>query len=126
MTREILLAALLAFPLSAVAQSVATFEQADQLAEAQRAKSDPANNSYLEAWSDFNNAHQLDERDGCYFMEGAALTQVLEIDSSGKVVGYFASNSSPSAECWKATYLGVVFCRMWRLATPAGFRGSAA
>ena len=109
MIRNILLAALLAFPLSSVAQSVATFEQADQLAEAQRAQNDPENNKYLEAWSDFNNAHELDERDGCYFKDGAALTQILEIDSSGKVVGHFASNSSPSAECWKATYLGVTF-----------------
>lgn len=109
MVRSILLAALLASPLPSLAQSASTFEEADRLAEAQHDRGDPADGPYREAWATFNNSNGLDERDGCYFMQGAALMQILEIDAEGRVVAHFANVASPSAACWKATYLGVDF-----------------
>ena len=111
MIRTILIAALLvsSFPVSA--QSAASFEQANERAEAQASSNDPAIDTYLQAWSAFNNEHRLDERDGCYFKEGGRLTQILEIDASGKVVAHFTNRPGLGADCWRAAYLGVVFPR---------------
>ena len=68
-----------------------------------------ATDAYANAWADFNNLNHLDERDGCYFKADGELTQILEIDASGKVVGYFTDKDNGRSECWRNTYLGVVF-----------------
>ena len=62
-----------------------------------------------DSWAEFNNQNKLDERDGCYFMADGELIQILEIDESGKVVGYYADKDNGRAQCWRNTYLGVVF-----------------
>lgn len=109
MIRSIILATVLAFALPATAQTTHGFEQADNHAEAQRANRPNATSRYADAWADFNNRRDLDERDGCYFKANGELIQILEIDKSGKVVGYFADKDNNRSRCWKRTYLGVVF-----------------
>ena len=83
------------------------FAEANSNADAQ-AKSE-AVLAYADAWAEFNNQNHLDERDGCYFKADGELTQILEIDASGKVVGYFADKDNGRSQCWRNTYLGVVF-----------------
>ena len=109
MIRAFFLAAALLLTLPASAQSAKNFGQADTRAEAQRAKHADATSSYAETWAEFNNQHHLDERDGCYYLAEGALTQVLEIDETGKVVGYFSDKDNGRSKCWAQTYLGVVF-----------------
>lgn len=109
MIRASFLAAALLLTVPASAQSAKDFEQADARAEAQLAKHPDATSSYAEAWAEFNNLHHLDERDGCYYMAEGALTQILEIDETGKVVGYLTDKDNGRSKCWSQTYLGVVF-----------------
>lgn len=109
MIRAFLLAAALLITHPAAAQSAKNFKQAATRAEAQRAKHADSTSSYADTWTAFNNQHHLDERDGCYFLAEGALTQVLEIDETGKVVGYFSDKDDGRSECWARTYLGVVF-----------------
>ena len=109
MFRSIVLFAALAPSAPASAQSTRDFAQVDSRAEAQRVKHPEATSDYADIWADFNNQHGLDERDGCYFMAVGELTQVLEIDESGKVTGYFADKDNGRSRCWRQTYLGVVF-----------------
>lgn len=104
-----LLAVLLASALPASAQAAKDFEQANHRADAQWADRPDATSAYADAWATFNNEHGLDERDGCYFKADGELTQVLEIDESGKVVGYFSDKDNGRSRCWRKTYLGVVF-----------------
>lgn len=107
MFRLFLLAASLTLFSPAFAQSAADYTEANTKADAQP-KSD-ATSAYADAWAEFNNSHHLDERDGCYFMAEGELTQILEMDASGKVVGYFADKDNGRSQCWRSTYFGVVF-----------------
>jgi len=107
MIRVAVLAACLALASHAFAQSASDFAEANAKADAQ-AKSE-ATLAYADAWAEFNNLNHLDERDGCYFKEEGELTQILEIDAMGKVVGYFADKDNGRSQCWSNTYLGVVF-----------------
>lgn len=107
--RKILLAVAFLIALPTAAQTAKNFEQADARAEAQRQTRSAATSSYAETWAAFNNQHRLDERDGCYYMAEGELTQILEIDESGKVVGYFTDKDNGRSKCWAQTYLGVVF-----------------
>ncbi len=109
MIRAFLVVFVLSFALPAMAQSASDFTQASARAEAQRTKHQVATAKYAETWAEFNNAQHLDERDGCYFKAEGALTQILEIDAAGKVVGYYADQDNGRSQCWRATYLGVVF-----------------
>lgn len=68
-----------------------------------------ATDAYGTAWAEFNNAHHLDERDGCYFKADGPLVQILQIDGSGKIVGYFADKENGRSQCWRQTYLGLAF-----------------
>ena len=106
MIRAIFLAISFALVLPAFAQSATDFAEANSKADAQ-AKIDTA--AYADSWAEFNNQNKLDERDGCYFMADGELIQILEIDESGKVVGYYADKDNGRAQCWRNTYLGVVF-----------------
>lgn len=97
----------LAISASAFAQSATDFAEASSNADAQSEKESIA--EYASSWADFNNQHRLDERDGCYFKAEGELTQILEIDGSGRVVGYYADKDNGRSQCWRNTYLGVVF-----------------
>lgn len=68
-----------------------------------------ATDDYGAAWARFNNAHRLDERDGCYLKSEGSLVQILKIDASGTVVGYFPDKDNGRSRCWAQTYLGVTF-----------------
>lgn len=107
MIRVAILATCLTFAPQVFAQSVSDFTEANTRADVQE-KSE-ATDTYANAWADFNNLNHLDERDGCYFKADGELTQILEIDASGKVVGYFTDKDNGRSECWRNTYLGVVF-----------------
>lgn len=107
MIRVAILATCLTFAPQVFAQSVSDFTEANTRADVQE-KSE-ATDAYADAWADFNNLNHLDERDGCYFKADGELTQILEIDASGKVVGYFTDKDNGRSECWRNTYLGVVF-----------------
>ncbi|WP_211251968.1 hypothetical protein, partial [Arenimonas malthae] len=109
MIRELFLFVSLSFALSTSAQVPAAFEQANAHADAQRASKPEETARYAEAWAAFNNEQGLDERDGCYFKADGELTQILEIDSSGRVVGYYSNKDNGRSRCWKQTYIGVVF-----------------
>ena len=109
MIRAVLVAATLLLAIPASAQSAKTFSQADANAEAQRSQHLAATSSYADTWAEFNNQNHLDERDGCYFKAEGELVQILEIDRSGKVVGYYTDQDNGRSRCWRATYLGVVF-----------------
>lgn len=109
MIRTTLFALLLSFAVAASADAPQGFEQANANVEAQIASEPEASSTYAETWAAFNNKHHLDERDGCYFKADGELTQILELDSSGKVVGYYANKENGRTECWRQTYLGVVF-----------------
>lgn len=105
--RVAILAICLASALEALAQSVSGFAEANSKAEAQAKTEDAL--AYADVWASYNNENHLDERDSCYFKADGELTQILEIDHSGKVVGYFADKDNGRSVCWRATYLGVVF-----------------
>ena len=109
MPRSFFAALLLAAALPVAAQSTTTFEQANAKAEAQWAEKQAATAKYADSWAAFNNAHHLDERDGCYVKAEGELTQVLELDASGKVVGYFTDRDNGRSQCWRLTYMGVTF-----------------
>ncbi len=109
MIRAVLLAATLLLALPVSAQSAKTFSKAAVNAEAQLSRHPAATSSYADAWAEFNNQNHLDERDGCYFKAEGELIQILEIDKSGKVVGYYTDKDNGRSRCWRATYLGVVF-----------------
>lgn len=97
------------FMLPAMAQTAMDFAQAEARAEAQRNEFPAPSSAYADAWAEFNNQHRLDERDGCYFKADGGLIQILQIDESGKVVGYFSDKDNGRSRCWSQTYLGVVF-----------------
>ena len=109
MIRTMILAAALAVVPPVSAQTATGFEQANTRAEAQKSSQPDATSEYADVWANFNNQHDLDERDGCYFKAEGELIQILEIDRSGKVVGYFADKDNARARCWERTYLGVEF-----------------
>ena len=109
MIRFIIFVSLLSLAIAASAEAPLGFERANANAEAQLASQPEASSTYAEAWAAFNNEHHLDERDGCYFKADGALTQILELDSTGKVVGYYADQENGRAQCWRQTYMGVVF-----------------
>jgi hypothetical protein len=93
----------------AMAQSVSDFAQANARADAQLKHWHAETSQYADAWAAFNNAQHLDERDGCYFKAEGELTQILEIDAAGKVVGYYTDRDNGRSQCWRATYLGLMF-----------------
>jgi hypothetical protein len=93
----------------AMAQSVSDFAQANARADAQLKHRHAETSKYADAWAAFNNAQHLDERDGCYFKAEGELTQILEIDAAGEVVGYYTDRDNGRSQCWRATYLGLMF-----------------
>jgi len=102
--------AIVAFVAVGAAQAVEPardFAQAERLFAAQPRTA--ATDAYLNSWTDFNNAHHLDERDGCYFKADGALVQILRIDADGKISGYFADRDNGRSQCWRQTYLGLEF-----------------
>ena len=109
MIRFVIAAIALSVALPAVAQSATGFSDANARADAQWDKHEAATAEYADAWAEFNNAQHLDERDGCYFKAEGELTQVLELDANGKVVGYYTDREDGRSQCWRSTYLGVVF-----------------
>ena len=109
MIRALLVSATMLFMLPAMAQTAKDFAQADARAEAQRREFPAPSSNYAEAWAEFNNQHRLDERDGCYFKADGELIQILQIDESGEIVGYFSDKDNGRSRCWSRTYLGVVF-----------------
>ena len=103
-----LLAALPCAGTAAAAQAHATsFAQAQELFDFQAR--DAATKAYAKAWAAFNNAHHLDEKGDCYSKAGGTLVQILELDATGKVVGYFANHDNGRSRCWRRAYLGVKF-----------------
>jgi hypothetical protein len=68
-----------------------------------------ATDAYGTAWAEFNNANDLDERDGCYFKAEGSLVQILQMDANGKIVGYFTDKDNGRSQCWRQTYLGLTF-----------------
>jgi len=109
MTQAIFAAIALLLSLPAAAQSASGFAQADTRAETQRSHRFEETSNYADVWAEFNSSNHLDERDGCYFRAEGELTQILEIDATGKVVGYYTDQDNGRSQCWRATYLGVVF-----------------
>ncbi len=88
-------------------QGPSSFSDAQRLFDGQPRTE--ATDTYGAAWDGFNNAHRLDERDGCYARAAGPLVQILQIDANGKVVGYFADREDGRSRCWRKTYLGVTF-----------------
>lgn len=84
-----------------------TFAEAQRLFDLQPRTR--ATDDYGTAWAEFNNAHDLDERDGCYFRAEGPLVQILQINKNGKVEGYFADKENGRSSCWRQTYLGLTF-----------------
>ena len=105
--RTVIFAGLLAAAGGASAQHAASFEEAQRIFDHQA--KDDATKAYVEAWIEFNNAHHLDEKGGCYGKAGESLVQILEIDEDGKVVGYFSDKTNDRSRCWRDAYLGVTF-----------------
>lgn len=107
MIRTMFIAIFITLMPPAFAQSAIDFTEANGRADAQ-AKGE-ATVAYADSWAEFNNQNHLDERDGCYYMAEGELTQILEIDATGKVIGYYADKDNGRSQCWRNTYLGVVF-----------------
>ena len=107
MIRGIFLAGALALSLTVSAQSAKDFAEANARTDMQ--PNDKITSAYARSWEAFNNEQHLDDRDGCYDKGQGELTQILEIDASGKVAGYFADKDDGRTRCWKSAYLGVVF-----------------
>jgi len=107
MIRPVFLVVLLCPASPVSAQSEAGFAAAN--AQADQQGSSEATAAYAKSWAQFNNQHRLDERDGCYFMADGELTQILQIDKTGKVVAYFADKDNGRSRCWRNTYMGVEF-----------------
>lgn len=84
-----------------------SYADADRLFAAQPRTE--ATDAYGIAWAEFNNAHHLDEGDGCYSKADGSLVQILQIDADGKIVGYFSDKDNGRSECWRQTYLGLIF-----------------
>lgn len=108
-TRLVVFAMLLAVPVLLCAQRARSFAEANERADAQRAELPDVSAAYATEWAEFNNNHKLDERDGCYFKATGPLVQILEIDKSGKIVGYYTDVDNERSRCWKKSYLGTVF-----------------
>ena len=106
-TRIVLIAALVLTGCTSTSRSPTSFAEAERLVHSQPKTA--ATDAYGAAWADFNNTHHLDERDGCYFKAKGSLTQILQIDADGKVVGYFSDKDNARSQCWRNTYLGVTF-----------------
>ena len=98
---------LLATACATTTEQPSSFSDAQQRFDAQPRTA--ATDAYADAWAEFNNAHDLDERDGCYFKAQGSLVQILQIDASGKVVGYFSDKDNGRSQCWRQTYLGLTF-----------------
>ena len=67
---------------------------------------------YLNAFTDYNNANRLDERDGCYKKPGGPLTMYLVIankptDRQAVIESVVADADSVKAACFKKAYLGL-------------------
>jgi len=88
-------------------QATSSFADAQRRFDAQPRTAET--DSYGTAWAEFNNAHNLDERDGCYFKAEGSLVQILQIDATGKIVGYFSDKQNGRSQCWRDTYLGLTF-----------------
>jgi hypothetical protein len=86
---------------------VANFAQAQKVFGYQ--PRDAAVKDYETAWSDFNNEHHLDDKDGCWPKAGGPVVLIMELDASGKVVGFFADKDNARTKCWRKAYLGVTF-----------------
>lgn len=84
-----------------------SFSDAQRMFDAQPRTS--ATDAYGTEWAEFNNAHHLDERDGCYLKADGSLVQILQIDAGGKIVNYFADQENGRSQCWRQTYLGLTF-----------------
>src|SRR5687767_12306074 len=92
---------------ASIPHTASSFLDAERLFAAQP-RTD-ATDAYVAAWAEVNNAHDLDERDGCYFKAEGSLVQILQIDASGKIVGYFSDKDNGRSQCWRQTYLGLTF-----------------
>lgn len=102
-----IISAFLASGCASTPQAASSFADAQRLFESQ--PKNAAAFAYSDAWVDFNNTQRLDERDGCYFKAEGPLVQILQMDASGKVVGYFSDNDNGRSRCWRSTFLGVTF-----------------
>lgn len=91
---------------SAAAQTAVDFAQAEANADAQRERDPMATFIYSGQVAETYRMHRLDGGHRCEEMSGG-LTHVLEIDASGKVVGYFADRDTERTRCWRTTYLGM-------------------
>jgi hypothetical protein len=105
--RLALLAALLLSGCASTPHASTSFAEAQRLFDSQPRTA--ATDAYGTTWADFNNAQHLDERDGCYFKAEGSLVQILQIDATGKVVGYFSDKDNGRSQCWRNTYLGTTF-----------------
>ena len=66
-------------------------------------------NKYEDKWDDFNNANNLDEKDGCYDKAMGMTQQVLIIDKDGTVTDVVADVDNAKSQCFRKSYLNVHF-----------------
>jgi hypothetical protein len=82
------------------------FEEAHRRAEMQN--QDVAN-AYEDKWDDFNNANNLDEKDGCYQKASGVTQQVLILDKTGMVTKVIFDIENAKSLCFRQSYLHVQF-----------------
>ena len=86
-----------------------TFDQARQRASEQASV---VTLQYEEAWYEFNNAHLLEEKGGCYaIMPDVTTQQVLVLDATGRVIEVVADVNNNKAQCFRESYLNIKFPR---------------
>jgi len=105
--RAAILVALVVAGAASAGPHAASFAEAQRIFDYQA--TDAATKAYTKAWAEFNNAHHLDEKGDCWSKAGESLVQILEMDATGKVVGYFSDKNNDRSKCWREAYLGVTF-----------------
>ena len=105
--RAAILVALFAAGVASAAPHATSFAEAQKLYDYQ--PRDAAIKAYIQTWTVFNNANHLDEKGNCWSKKGEPFVQILEIDATGKVAGYFADKDNDRSRCLRKAYFGVKF-----------------
>lgn len=92
-------------PLSAPFADEMTYAEADALAAESQAKE--GYSEYVGEFVQFNNSYRIDERGGCYRVDGGSVTILIIITNDSLVRSVLTDEVSEKAKCWLDTYEGI-------------------
>ena len=92
-------------PLSAPFAAEMTYAEADALKAESQVKE--GYSEYLGEFIQFNNSYKIDERSGCYRVDGGSVTILIIITNESLVRAVLTNKDSEKAKCWRDTYEGI-------------------